>query len=268
MFFERHVHNDKELPVYYQHQHHTSREPKYELHWHETLEWIFVTRGRVQIRIDDTTEIFSEGDLVAITPHAPHCFATVDSECAYHCMIPDNTILTSGGIELAGLSEKHLVTNEEIRALFLNTVQEFEEQKPYYKSCIRANLIRMTALLLREHGTDNALPSISMGDNSMRITKSAIQYMEEHYAEDFSGEVLAAHLGFSRSYLCHVISKVTGQSLTENLLYIRCRKARELLRQGYAVGEVVFMVGFQNASYFCRTYKRMMGVPPSAHRKK
>ena len=102
----------------------------------------------------------------------------------------------------------------------------------------------------------------------MRITKDAIQYMEEHFAEEFSGEELAQELGFSRSYLCHVLQKVTGQSLTENLLYIRCRKARELLRRGVPVGEVVFMVGFKNASYFCRTYKRLLGVAPSAHLKK
>ena len=268
MFFERHVHNDKELPIYMQHQVHTSREPRYELHWHETLEWIFVTSGSVEIRIDDTASVYTEGDLVAINPHSPHCFRTVGEECSYYCMIPDNAILSSCGIDKVVLSRDYLVKNEEIRAIFHSIVKEYDEKKPYYKNCIRASVVKMTALLLRDHGQDAPIGTPSMGDNAMRITKNAIQYMEEHYAEDFSGEALAAHLGFSRSYLCHVISKVTGQSLTENLLYIRCRKARELLRQGHSVGEVVFMVGFQNASYFCRTYKRMMGVAPSAHRKK
>ncbi|MBR2986688.1 MAG: AraC family transcriptional regulator [Clostridia bacterium] len=269
MFFERHVHADKELPIYYMLQRRSPYEPKYELHWHETLEWIYVTEGDVEIRIDDTATVYHEGDLVAINPHSPHCFRAIDGECEYYCIIPDNSILTSAGLELRALSDEHLVKNEEIRALFLKTVSEFERKAPYYKSCIRANLVLMTAILLREHGLDASVPAPSMGgDNAMRITKSAIQYMEEHYSEDFSGEALAAYLGFSRSYLCHVISKVTGQSLTENLLYIRCRKARDFLRQGHSVGEVVFMSGFQNASYFCRTYKRMMGVAPSAHRKK
>lgn len=268
MFFERHVHNDKELPIYFQHQTHSPKEPKYELHWHETLEWIFVTAGKVEIRIDDSATVFKEGDLVAINPHSPHCFRAIDGDCSYYCLIPDNSILSSGGLELMALSRDYLVTNEDIRSLFWKNVKEFDEKKDFYKNCIRANIILMTALLLRERGEDKDVKAPSMGDNAMRITKNAIQYMEEHYDEEFSGEALAAHLGFSRSYLCHVISKVTGQSLTENLLYIRCRKAREFLRQGHSVGEVVFMAGFQNASYFCRTYKRMMGVAPSAHRKK
>ncbi|MBQ7364310.1 MAG: helix-turn-helix transcriptional regulator [Clostridia bacterium] len=267
MFFERHVHNDKELPVYYQHQQHSPREPKYELHWHETLEWIYVTEGKVEIRIDEDVRTYVAGDLVAISPQSPHCFRAIDKDCAYYCMIPDNSILSAGGIELVTLSDDHLVTNEDIKYLFDKIIREYEEKKPYYKSCIRADIVLMIALLFRERGL-GTLPAPNMGDNAMRITKNAIQYMEEHYSEEFSGEELAAHLGFSRSYLCHVISKVTGQSLTENLLYIRCRKAREFLRQGHSVGEVVYLAGFQNASYFCRTYKRMMGVAPSAHRKK
>lgn len=268
MFFERHVHQDRELPIYFQFQRCSPREPKYELHWHETLEWIYVTEGRVEIRIDDSSAVYSEGDLVVISPHAPHCFRAVDGECGYYCVVPDNAILTAEGVELTAMSTERIVQNEDVRRIFFKVVEEFEAKKPYYKSCVRANIVLMTALLLRDHGLTDPHPSPNMSDNAIRITKNAIEYMEEHYAEDFSGEALAAHLGFSRSYLCHVISKVTGQSLTENLLYIRCRKARDFLRQGHLVGEVVFMAGFQNASYFCRTYKRMMGVAPSAHRKK
>ncbi len=268
MYFERHSHSDKDLPLYFQHQCRTVREPKFELHWHETFEWIFVTKGEVEIRIGDNADHYRTGDLVVIAPHLPHCFRAVGGDCDYYCMIPDNAILSAGGLDMMALSEDSLIRDETIKTLFQTIVSEYETKGMQYKSVIRALIVLMTAMLYRDRGQSSALPTAAIGDNAMQITKSAIQYMEEHYAEEFSGEALAAHLGFSRSYLCHVISKVTGQSLTENLLYIRCRKAREFLRQGYAVGEVVFMVGFQNASYFCRTYKRMMGVAPSAHRKK
>lgn len=265
MFFERHTHKDKMLPVYFAHQHRTSRAPKFELHWHETLEWIYVTGGKVQIQIDEKVEIFKEGDLIAIPPHLPHRFSAVGDGCSYYCMIPDNLILASGDVECTSFSDEHLVKNRAIYEGFLKIVEEYKTKGSYYKQVIRATILQITALLCRDRCQQSAQMYVKSDNNAMRLTKAALLYMEEHYAEEISGEALAEHLGFSRSYLSHVIRKVTGQSLTENLLYIRCRKARELLQNGHTVGEVVFLSGFQNASYFSRTYKRMMGVSPSAH---
>ena len=101
----------------------------------------------------------------------------------------------------------------------------------------------------------------------MSIAKDAIHYMEEHYTEPIDGVKIADALGISRSYLCHVIRKVTNQTLTENLMYVRCRKAKELLWAGRSINQVLYLTGFNNTSHFCRTYKKMMGVPPSFHKK-
>lgn len=267
MFFERHVHADNELPIYFNHQTRSPQDPKYAFHWHETAEWIFVTDGRVEIRINDQSAVYQAGDLVVINPQHPHCFCSVGKEASYYCLIPDNSLYVMGGIDPHSICTKPLVEDEEIKRLYRLIVEEFEKKDTCYKSCIKAAIVMMTSLLLRRHNTEEK-NVYDFDDNAMRITKDAIRYIEEHYSEDFSGEALAAHLGFSRSYLCHVINKVTGQSLTENLLYVRCRKAKELLRRGMPVGDVGFAVGFKNASYFCRTYKRMMGAPPSADRRK
>ena len=265
MFFERHVHEDAELPIYFNHQLWNFKTHN-EYHWHETSEWILVTEGSVEIRIGDTINHYQKGDLVLINPQLPHSFFS-NGTCGYYCMIPDNSVLVAGGIDLHDFYTEALINDEEIKSYYRRIIAEFSEKGDYYKTCIKTYMVAMAALALRRFrkaGTASHL----LGDNAMRITKDAIQYMEEHYAEEFSGEDLAQELGFSRSYLCHVIRKVTGQSLTENLLYIRCRKAREFLRRGVPVGEVVFMVGFKNASYFCRTYKRLLGASPSAHLKK
>lgn len=265
MFFERHVHEDAELPIYFNHQLWNFKTHN-EYHWHETSEWILVTDGVVEIRIGDELHYYQKGDLVLINPQVPHSFYS-NGTCGYYCMIPDNSVLLSGGIDLHDFYTESRIDDEEIKGYYHRIIAEFAEKSDCYKICIKTYIVAMAALALRRYRKTVAKADL-LGDNAMRITKNAIQYMEEHYAEEFSGEALASSLGFSRSYLCHVIQKVTGQSLTENLLYIRCRKARDFLRQGVPVGEVVFMVGFKNASYFCRAYKRLLGVSPSAHLRK
>lgn len=268
VFFERHTHKDVELPVYYTRQTYLKSSLKYELHWHETFEWIYMVEGEVEILINDASRLYCAGDLIVIPPQLPHRFGFTGKNCSYYCMIPDNSILDSGNIEFPSFSDDHLVKNRAIVDAFLSIMEEYKTKGRYHKQIIRANIVLMTALYCRDCGIEASKTPHREDNNALRITKEALLYMEEHYAEEFSGEALAARLGFSRSYLCHVIRKVTGQSLTENLLYIRCRKAREMLRQGRTVGEVVYASGFQNASYFSRTYKRMMGVSPSAHYRK
>ena len=267
MFFERHEHADQELPVYFNYQIHSAEEPLYEMHWHETREWIYLVKGRIKLRMGDRTEEYGEGDIITIAPKLPHSLQVLDGFAGFYCLIPDNSIFSSCAMENLSVECDALVTSPEIRRIFLELIKEYKEKRPYYKSCIRAKLITMLSLLFREHGHEARESDAEPTDRAMQITKDMLEYMEAHYAEELDGERIAVELGFSRSYICHVISRVTGKSLTENLSYIRCRKARQLLQAGCPVGETAFTVGFQNAPYFCRVYKRIMGVPPSAHLK-
>lgn len=267
MFFERHVFNDRALPLYFQHQTRNDREPLYEYHWHETPEFIYVTDGCVEIRINGRVEHYDAGTLVFINPQFSHCFRAVGSQCSYYCLIPDNGFLLAGGISPAELRITTRIRDSEIEAIFLSVVQELKEKQPRYQPLVKAKILEMLALLLRRYRQEDGKGE-ETDDNAMRIAKDAINYMESHFAEKIGGEEVAAALNISRSYLCHMIRKATKQTLTENLLCIRCRKAREMLWEGIPVSEVVWRTGFGSASHFSRTYRRMMGIPPSSQRRK
>ncbi len=266
MFFERHDFTNQDLPIYFSHQVWHSGEPNFQLHWHETPEFILITSGRVEIRISDKTEVYSAGELAVINPQSAHSFRALDGECSYYCLIPDNSLLATGGISPAALSLANRICDEAIIFIYGKIVEEIENKQPHYEICVRALIQMMTALLLRGYTVDQRRAG-RFDDNAMCIAKDAIQYIEDHYTEQIDGIEIAAALGISRSYLCHVIRKVTHQTVTDNLLYVRCRKAKELLWAGYPIQEVVDRTGFNSVSYFYRTYKKMMGVPPSADRK-
>ncbi|MBQ8382847.1 MAG: AraC family transcriptional regulator [Clostridia bacterium] len=266
MYFERHVFSDPDLPIYFQFQCRNTAEPIFQLHWHETLEVIYVTDGVVEIRINDKTEVFREGEIVVINPQCAHSFRAIDGDCWYHCLIPDNTLLSSFGINPGALSIANRINDERIRSVYQQIVEEMNGKQSMYKSCVRAEIVLLVSLLAR-HYTVDQLAAKRFDDNAMSIAKDAIQFMEEHYADSIDGVKIAEALGISRSYLCHVIRKVTNQTLTENLMFVRCRKAKELLWNGYSISQVLYLTGFNNTSHFCRTYKRMMGVPPSLHKK-
>lgn len=81
--------------------------------------------------------------------------------------------------------------------------------------------------------------------------------------EDFGNE-----LGMSRVHLYRKIKYLTNLSPSRFILSMRLRIAADLLAQeGVAVSDVCYRVGFNNLSYFTRSFKEVYGVTPTEYRR-
>ena len=225
-------------------------------------------QGTVKIEVDGRELLFEEGEAALIPPQSPHRFFAHSDRCLYLWLIPDNSMYPAIKFARYLHPTDHRVRDERIRTLLREIHEECDQKNEFYQEIVRAKILEMTVLYCRSLTERVVDKDSAKSDNAFHVTKKALLYMEEHYAENIRMEELANEIGLSHSYVSHIVSKLTGQSLTENLLYIRCRKARELLRKGVPVGEVFDRVGFASISYFSRTYKRMLGVTPSAHYRK
>ncbi|WP_337104208.1 response regulator [Paenibacillus sp. YIM B09110] len=93
--------------------------------------------------------------------------------------------------------------------------------------------------------------------------RHAIRYLEQHYAERVVILDVAAHVGLSEPYLCHVFKTETGQSILTYLNEIRMNKAHEMLSSGqYLVKQAAIEVGIPDPFYFNRLFKRHYGYAP------
>lgn len=97
------------------------------------------------------------------------------------------------------------------------------------------------------------------------LLKSVLAIIEEHYADsEFSVEDMSKTLAISKSTLIRKLKSITDKTPVEILGEFRLNKADALLRkQGLAVKEVAFLVGFNDQYYFSRKYKEYFGYPPS-----
>ena len=106
-------------------------------------------------------------------------------------------------------------------------------------------------------------------DNS--LSKNLIRsmdYMQEHYQEALTLSLLAGISGYSESYYCHNFSTFTGSTPFEYLNRIRIVKACELLNSSdKKITDIASLVGYNNISYFNRTFVKIMGFTPSSYRK-
>lgn len=94
-----------------------------------------------------------------------------------------------------------------------------------------------------------------------------IQYIEEHLSEDLSLQRLAAEVNFSRYHLCRVFKNYTGYTLNQYIVSKRIEKARSLINGTDSISEISKNVGFNNYSYFYKTFKKTYGVSPAEWKK-
>lgn len=73
---------------------------------------------------------------------------------------------------------------------------------------------------------------------------------------------------FDKYALCREFKKYTGQTIIENLNSYRIKNAKELLKDGYTVAEAAYASGFENISFFTKTFKRYAGYLPSHYKSK
>ena len=85
----------------------------------------------------------------------------------------------------------------------------------------------------------------------------AIKHLESHYAENTSVSELAKMCHLSEVYFRRVFKKYTALSPCAYHLDLKIATAKRLLKSGfYSVGEVAQLLGFEDAGYFVKVFKK------------
>jgi AraC-like DNA-binding protein len=96
-------------------------------------------------------------------------------------------------------------------------------------------------------------------------TAAATAHVKEHFAKKVTLKDVADMCRLSPSQFCRAFRKEHGMSFGEYLLQVRMTEARKhLALPDVLVKEVAYSVGFNDLSYFTRSFKRRFGVSPSA----
>ncbi len=105
-------------------------------------------------------------------------------------------------------------------------------------------------------------------ETTSRLVREATSWMEELYRSyGFGLEELAVRLMVSPAYLSSQFKKHTGLTVTQYISKLRMEEAGRLLRQPQqSIAQVAEALGFADAFYFSKSFKKHYGMPPSAYR--
>lgn len=111
---------------------------------------------------------------------------------------------------------------------------------------------------------------VNMPDDSQpSFSSKVIWYMEENVASNLTLSSLASYFKYSPSHFSMLFHKETGISPINYFLRLKIQKACQYIAlTDLKINEISIKLGFEEPAYFSRLFTKIMGMPPSAYRKK
>jgi two-component system, response regulator YesN len=170
------------------------------------------------------------------------------------------------GVEIASPTFIKFSCANIIKVLLQNNDTDIYEITEKIFSCVHFYQIKEIVL-------DTLNFTINSFGNDASTTKHAItlvkKYINEHYSEDLSLDILANKVFLTPRYLSAIFIEETGFGLNKYIKNIRMEHARNLIENSnMKINEICKAVGYSNVSYFCKSFQTEFGITPEKHRNK
>lgn len=157
----------------------------------------------------------------------------------------------------------HPSNTEKYTSLFKEAAVYFEQRNPDYMLMTKSILYKILAAIKRDNAKSGQ--PISKIDKIVFVTDYINQNLSNY---QLSVENIAHELKVSNTYLRRIFMEITGMSPLKYIKTTRINHATDLLCTGdMSVAKVAAECGFQDVSYFCKEFRKIIGSSPLAFKK-
>ena len=282
MYFElkeNKPHGTKDNPFSIYHIENAGRSFQIPVHWHDELEIIYVKSGFLTVNISGENYIGKPGDAFVVSPGNLHFMGSQTGTVDYFTFLFPLKYITFRSDDMLDdkliepLNSGHLMISPEIK----DTVKEQCEQLAgVYAAEIDkseskiTNQIKKKIILLQFIHELWKKGFIVENDTTGRNTveKEMVSYIQQNY----TGKILLREFGeqfhLSEKYISRYFKDHFHITLSQYVTYLRLEHAKQMLQEtNISVTEVAMQSGYQNISYFIRSFKKTYGVSPLKYRK-
>lgn len=237
-----------------------------ESNWHENLEIQFCTEGSGIVTLDGKKYTFNKNDIVIVNSNAIHHTGT-STRLVYSCLIISTAFCKNIGIDPQKISFSPFINSTTLADMF-KTLQEIYSNNnlPFQVAKLNEAVLKILIELAENHiAKENS--SIST-PKEFDLVKSTITYIRKNYNKKITLDEISSVVFYDKYALCRMFKRLTGHTIIEYLNSYRILKAIELLNAGYTVSQTAYFCGFENLSFFTKTFKRFIGKLPSEYKKR
>lgn len=248
-------------------------------HFHPEYEIVYVEADHGVRHVGDHISRYENSDLVFIGPNIPHLNFDygVKTECEQVVVQMKEDFLGKDFFSIPELSavrrlfekarsgvsfygQTKIIVGQKLKRL--STLDHFEQLIELLSILhILAHSVELTVLDSRP------VPGHFIGKEQSRMN-SIYRYIEEHYQRRIDISTIAGMIHLTTAAFCRYFKKTTHMTFTDFLNQYRINQAKKMLLHDKNVTEACYGSGFENLSYFNKTFKKIAGENPSQFRKK
>jgi corrinoid protein of di/trimethylamine methyltransferase len=256
-----------------------------QLHVHDFVEVSIVLAGRGIHRTPDGCAECNAGDTYVIGAGVPHAyFSTEEGECPTVCNLvfdpadifegeaadPDYPRYCYGLFREDPLAVYVMLTSrtlEDVERTVTRMEKELARRRPEWEMAVKSYLITLLIMMGR-YASQREKPASAPRPKERLLAMAVMRTVMETYSDpNMTLESIAESLYISKSYLCRIFSRVTGEPFGDYLRRVRLEQACRLLRETELTAEqIVFACGLRDIPSFYRSFKAKMGMTPNAYR--
>lgn len=251
-------------------------------HWHYEFELIYLEYGKMLAHIDGQKIHLQPGDCLCVHPSEIHSltgtsatesrhFAIVFSTQFFESAVADEIQLSyieplkKGQLRLPRYIPASVSTASNTQIL-KNIIMNYYNQEFGSKLLLKSFFYQFLATTLITPPTDAKPLATAI---HIEYVKKSIDYIQQNYDKKIYLQDLADLTNTSPHYLGKVFKKTTGKTPFDYIKQYRIERASKLLlTTNDSVLSIAFDVGFDNVSYFIRTFQAFYGITPAKYRKK
>ncbi|MCQ2741680.1 MAG: AraC family transcriptional regulator [Bacilli bacterium] len=223
--------------------------------FHESLEFIFVIKGKTEAYIGNEKHIIDEGCAFFADSFQPHRYKVLTEEFESYVVVLGPEYTDSFRKIYNGMAFPTELNDKEKNKFLFAILDQWmsEESKTFLKN------MGVICFLLSKIADYYPLVRVDRPkDDSVALT--LIRYVNDHFTEDISLNSLASDIGYSVEYCSKTLNKVTGRNFREYLNLLRYRKVEELLNDqahsSISISEALAMAGFNSPVTYYRAKKK------------
>ncbi len=246
-------------------------------HWHDEVEILYVTKGTIDLLIDETIYTVNAGDIYFINSGVMHQMTAGSDGVKFIAYIFPLEYLS---FDVEDYTQQQIITpliNKEL--LFPTKLMHLTAYTPIKNHIIDLAMTDTTRNTGYQLTTKVALYSIinilyieklfinSKKSYSLSTNKKIVSYLNQHYIDSITLEDISNHVSVSTNYFCRYFKQQFGKTLIEYINFLRIEKACILLEsEDLPIVDIAMDVGFNNISYFNRQFKSIMNTTPKLYR--
>ncbi len=247
-------------------------------HWHPELEYVYVESGRAICFIGDDSSVVPAGNALLINSKVIHRFEAKESTVIPNAVYSPFLLASEGS----------LIYREYIYPFLANGPDSLllESTVPWQNDCMRTmqkafddqsrngsemntviSLLEFWNTLSKHRRFEGTAGKTAPGRETRVRLQIMMQFIQEHYRENIHLEDIAAAVHIGKSTALQAFHQGIGQSPVDYLIRYRLKQGAILLTStGKTVAAIAEETGFDSSTYFCRKFKELYCMTPTAYR--